>query len=264
MKRVPDRSENVIDNLPTINPLIRESVLTQSRSEDCLTLQGVLGRSLQLSGISLASAGLFWTLVSRNIVNNQIQYGLGWWFFATPFLMYAFVKGMHAKPELSKYIAPVAAAFIGIFYGSLSGMAQAGGLGGTVLQAASVALFSFFGMFLAYRLKWIRVEVGFVRAIYFSISALLSIFVANGLLSILFLDYRDQIFTFSQLSLGLHAGIFVLSCAVFALDLSVIEDNMNAKAPKHLEWYFGFSLVFNLVWMYVTLLLLFARLGKGR
>ncbi|TAL90248.1 MAG: hypothetical protein EPN69_12840, partial [Rhodanobacter sp.] len=44
------------------------------------------------------------------------------------------------------------------------------------------------------------------------------------------------------------------------LDFDMIEQGVNARAPKYMEWYGAFALVVTLVWLYLELLRLLSKL----
>ncbi len=56
----------------------------------------------------------------------------------------------------------------------------------------------------------------------------------------------------------------VLAALSFTLDFWTIETMTDAGAPKWMEWYGAFGLTVTLIWLYITLLRLFAILGRAR
>ncbi|SVE60270.1 uncharacterized protein METZ01_LOCUS513124, partial [marine metagenome] len=48
------------------------------------------------------------------------------------------------------------------------------------------------------------------------------------------------------------------------LDFDFIENAVEAQAPKHMEWYAAFGLVVTLVWLYIEILRLLAKLRDRR
>jgi uncharacterized YccA/Bax inhibitor family protein len=48
------------------------------------------------------------------------------------------------------------------------------------------------------------------------------------------------------------------------LDFDMIERGAQLGAPKYLEWYAGFSLLVTLVWLYIEILRLLAKLNSRR
>jgi uncharacterized YccA/Bax inhibitor family protein len=56
----------------------------------------------------------------------------------------------------------------------------------------------------------------------------------------------------------------VIAALNLILDFDFIEQGVNYQAPKYMEWYAGFSLLVTLVWMYLEILRLLAKLRGNR
>jgi uncharacterized YccA/Bax inhibitor family protein len=65
--------------------------------------------------------------------------------------------------------------------------------------------------------------------------------------------------------MGIAFSGFVVLLASFSLvqDYQIIEESAAAGAPKHMEWYGAFALTVTLVWLYIEVLRLLAKL-RGR
>jgi uncharacterized YccA/Bax inhibitor family protein len=55
----------------------------------------------------------------------------------------------------------------------------------------------------------------------------------------------------------------VLASLNLVLDFDFIENGVESGAPKHMEWYAAFGLLVTLVWLYIEILRLLAKL-RGR
>ena len=56
----------------------------------------------------------------------------------------------------------------------------------------------------------------------------------------------------------------VLAALNLVLDFDFIEDGVRRGAPRYMEWYGAFGLLVTLIWLYLELLRLLARLGSRR
>ena len=54
--------------------------------------------------------------------------------------------------------------------------------------------------------------------------------------------------------------VVVIAALNLVLDFDFIEDGVNRSAPKYMEWYAGFSLLVTLIWLYLAILRLLAKL----
>jgi uncharacterized YccA/Bax inhibitor family protein len=72
-----------------------------------------------------------------------------------------------------------------------------------------------------------------------------------------------EFFAFGQVGLigiGFSVVMVVLASLFLVWDFQTIEEGVAAGAPKYMEWYGGFSLLVTLVWLYVEVLRLLAKL----
>ena len=58
--------------------------------------------------------------------------------------------------------------------------------------------------------------------------------------------------------------VVVIAALNLVLDFDLIERGAQAGAPKYMEWYGAFSLMVTLVWLYLEILRLLAKLKDNR
>jgi uncharacterized YccA/Bax inhibitor family protein len=65
--------------------------------------------------------------------------------------------------------------------------------------------------------------------------------------------------------LGIGISLVIVGIAAFNLliDFAVIEENVRNGSPRFMEWYCGMALLVTLVWLYLEILRLLAKL-RGR
>ena len=66
------------------------------------------------------------------------------------------------------------------------------------------------------------------------------------------------------LSIGISVFVVVIAALNLVLDFDMIEQGAQLGAPKYLEWYAAFSLLVTLVWLYIEILRLLAKLNSRR
>ena len=64
----------------------------------------------------------------------------------------------------------------------------------------------------------------------------------------------------SWMSIGLSAFIVVIASLNLVLDFDFIEEGAENGAPKYMEWYGAFGLLVTLIWLYLEILRLLAKL----
>ena len=67
----------------------------------------------------------------------------------------------------------------------------------------------------------------------------------------------------SGLSIGVTAFAAVIAALNLALDFDMVTRLSQSGAPKYMEWYGAFSILVTLVWLYLELLRLFAKLAAS-
>ena len=79
-------------------------------------------------------------------------------------------------------------------------------------------------------------------------------------LSISFLDPTNG----SLMSIGISLFIVVIASLNLVLDFDYIEEGAEKGAPKYMEWYGAFGLLVTLVWLYLEILRLLAKLNSRK
>ena len=64
----------------------------------------------------------------------------------------------------------------------------------------------------------------------------------------------------SLLSIGLSFGIVIIAALNLVIDFDFIEEGSEKGAPKYMEWYGAFGLLVTLIWLYLELLRLLAKM----
>jgi uncharacterized YccA/Bax inhibitor family protein len=66
--------------------------------------------------------------------------------------------------------------------------------------------------------------------------------------------------------LGIVFSLFVVGIAALnlLLDFDMIEKGVAAGAPKYMEWYGAFGLLVTIVWLYLEILRLLAKLANRK
>ena len=64
----------------------------------------------------------------------------------------------------------------------------------------------------------------------------------------------------SPLSIGISVVVSIVAALNLIIDFDFIEQGARARAPKYMEWYGAFGLMVTLVWLYIELLRLLAKL----
>jgi uncharacterized YccA/Bax inhibitor family protein len=217
-----------------------------------MDLGGTVNKSGILLLICMATAAWAW---SAPAMQGGLLYGA---------LFGAFIISLVAifKPATSPYLAPLYAALEGLVLGAISLMFNQRFPG--IVVNACLLTFSVLGLFLfLYATRVVKVTRGMKVAI---LSATLSICVVYGI--DILLGFFGVHVPFIHSSGWLGIGLSVAICGVAAfnlfLDFDMIETRIRDGSPKYMEWYCGMALLITLVWLYLEILRLLAKLQSRR
>ena len=68
----------------------------------------------------------------------------------------------------------------------------------------------------------------------------------------------------SLMSVGFSLFVVVIASLNLVLDFDFIEEASEMGLPKYMEWYGAFGLMVTLVWLYMEILRLLAKLNSRR
>ena len=68
----------------------------------------------------------------------------------------------------------------------------------------------------------------------------------------------------SLFSIGISVFIVAIASLNLVLDFDFIEEGAEQGAPKYMEWYGAFGLLVTLIWLYLEILRLLAKLQSRR
>ena len=68
----------------------------------------------------------------------------------------------------------------------------------------------------------------------------------------------------SVLSIGFSLFVVVIASLNLVMDFDFIEEGSEMGAPKYMEWYATFGLLVTLIWLYLEILRLLAKLRSRR
>ena len=132
---------------------------------------------------------------------------------------------------------------------------------GIVLQSVLLTILVLFSMLFAYRSKIIKPTENFKLAVFSAIMAILLLYVIGFFMGLFgtglsILDPRNS----SLASIGFSVFVVVIGAFCLVIDFDFIEEGAEKGAPKYMEWYGAFGLLVTLIWLYVEILRLIAKL----
>ncbi|AHM61358.1 hypothetical protein D770_15520 [Flammeovirgaceae bacterium 311] len=238
------------------NPALKKAFSGSYYAEgsDVMTVKGAVDKSFILILIVLAGAAVSWTLISGGLVPAQpLLIGSG---------IAGFVLAMVTifKAGIAKYTAPLYAVLEGLFLGGLTLFFEMM-FPGIAFQAISLTLGVFICMLIAYKTGVIKATEGFRAGLMAATGAVALVYIISMVMS--FFGYQIPFIHESGLiGIGFSVVVVVIAALNLVLDFAFIEEGAAMGAPKHMEWYAAFSLLVTLVWLYLEILRLLAKLAS--
>jgi uncharacterized YccA/Bax inhibitor family protein len=246
--------------MATANPAMNEAVYRRAGQADTstsvMTLQGAVVKAALLVVILLVTATYTWSQAAEG--NATLAYGL---------LMGGLIGGFITAlvtifiPKVSPFTAPVYAALEGLALGAISAVFEAM-YPGIVIQAVGLSIGVLAVMLFVYGTGIIRATERFKIGIVAATGAVCLVYLVDIVLA-WFSIRIPYIHESGMVGIGFSLVVVVIAALNLILDFDFIEQGVRREAPKYMEWYGGFSLLVTLVWMYLEILRLLAKIRGG-
>ena len=240
------------------NPALKDETFRGIRAEggeDAMTIQGTVNKTGLSLFILMVTAMWTWTrhVQGYPLGGLMLLGGLG-----------GFVVAMVTifKQNAAPYTTPVYGALEGLLLGGLSATYEAR-YPGIVMNAVALTFGTLFALLAAYKSRLIAVTDNMRLGVAAATGGLMLVYLIGFVMS--FFGVRIP-YIHESGPVGIAFSVFVVGLASFNLvmDFDFIERGADAGAPKHMEWYGAFGLVVTLVWLYLEMLRLLAKMQSRR
>jgi uncharacterized YccA/Bax inhibitor family protein len=192
---------------------------------------------------------------------------VGWNFpaLAIPCALLGFVLAMvtiFRSPEKVASTAPFYAIAQGIFLGGVTMMFE-GMYPGIAVQALGLTFGITVSLLFCYKSGLIKPTENFKLMIVSATAGIAILYLVSFIMSM----FGSPIsFIHSNGLMGIGFSVFVVGIAALnlVLDFDFIEEGAEVGLPKYMEWYGAFSLMVTLVWLYLEILRLLAKIASRR
>ena len=136
---------------------------------------------------------------------------------------------------------------------------------GLVFQAICLTIFILFSLLFAYRSKIIKPTQNFKLGLFAATGGVFLLYLFSFIasffgVSVSILDPTNS----SLFSIGASLLIVVIASLNLVIDFDFIEEGAEKGAPKYMEWYGAFGLLVTLIWLYLEILRLLAKLNSRK
>jgi uncharacterized YccA/Bax inhibitor family protein len=243
--------------MATSNPAMNEAVyLRAGRSEtstNAMTLQGSVTKTAILLLMLLVAAAFAWSQATTLAYGLLIAGSIGGFIVAMITIF---------KPNFSPITAPIYAALEGLLMGAISAVFEAN-YPGIVIQAVGLCIGVLAVMLFLFGTGIIRATEKFKIGVIAATGAICLVYLVDMVMSF-FGTHIPFIHEGGAFGIGFSLVVVVIAALNLILDFDFIEKGVQQQAPKYMEWYGGFSLLVTLIWMYLEILRLLAKMRGSR
>lgn len=243
------------------NPALRDSTFRgfAAVGERRMTINGTIGKTLVL----LVLLAFTFTITWSNVMEGDVATGMG-------LAMLGGIVGLVLsivlafKQAWAPVLAPVFAVFEGLLLGGVSASYELSygtqaGMGGIATQALFGTVCVFLTMLLTYRTGLVKVTDRFRAVISIAMLSIFVIYLLSFLLSFAGISI-PLIHSSGPIGIGFSIVVIVVASLMLLVDFDLIERGVRSGAPRYMEWYAGFALLVTLIWIYLEMLRLLAKL----
>jgi len=224
----------------------------KSKTGEVMTLDGAVNKIAISLAVLLFAAYYTYT----NAVMNYVWVGSIGGFIVALITIY--------KKEWAPVTVPIYAVLEGLALGGISKLYAEMFEPGIVPQAISLTLGILIALLFAYKTKIIKVTENFKLGVFAATMGLLIVYLISYFMSVFggtglpIMNPANA----SVLSIGLSIFVIVIASLNLVMDFDFIEKGVENGAPKYMEWYSAFGLLVTLIWLYVEILRLLAKLSS--
>ncbi len=239
------------------NPILNDKFTAQERvlQGEPMTVNGTLQITAFLGILLVASAAFVWSRFTLGYTDLAIL-------LTEAGAIVGFILALIVAFTRIKYLIPVYAVCEGMFLGGISATFEAS-YPGIVSQAVLGTFAALFSMLALYRLNVIRCTDKF-RSVIFIATASIAVIYLVDFIGHFFHFAIPMINTSSAVGIGFSLLVIVIAALNLIIDFDFIERGAQNYLPKDMEWYGAFGLMVTIVWLYLEILKLLAKLQDRR
>jgi uncharacterized YccA/Bax inhibitor family protein len=244
------------------NPALNEKVFQNTivvPGTDVMTERGTLNKFFFLFLMVMASAAFTW----KAFFDGKDVFP---WMIGSAILGFIVAMVVSFKKEWSPYLAPAYGLLEGVFLGGISAVFNhqfEKVAPNIVMQAVLLTFGAVIAMFLLYRFGVIKATEKFKSVVLIATAGIAIFYLLSIVLGLFHINIG---FINEGTPMGIVFSLIVIVVASLnlILDFDMIEQGAAKGAPKFMEWFGAFALLVTIVWLYLEILRLLAKMSSRR
>ena len=235
------------------NPVLSKSTFINTGSiSEKMTINGTVNKTA-ISLLLLVGTGY----ITFTSINPVILIGCGIGGFIVAIITVF-------KKEWAPITVPIYAILEGGALGGISYMYNSL-YDGIVTNAIFLTIGILLSLLTAYRSGYIKPTENFKLGIFAATGGIAIVYLINFVMGFVGSSMGImQIDNASPMSIGFSVVVVIIAALNLVLDFDFIEEGAEKGAPKYMEWYGAFGLLVTLIWLYLEILRLLAKLNSRR
>lgn len=219
-----------------------------------MTVNGTIQVTFFLGLLTICAASIVWMRYSSGHTDIAMMLTGGG-------AILGFILALIISFARVKYLIPVYAACEGCFLGGISAIFETQ-YTGIVLQAVAGTFAALFSMLLLYRAGIIRATEKFRSVVFIGTASIAAVYLVDIIGGWLFHMHVPLINSASPAGILISVVIIAFAALNLIIDFDFIEKGEQYMLPKDYEWFGAFGLMVTLVWLYLEILKLLAKLNR--
>jgi uncharacterized YccA/Bax inhibitor family protein len=244
----------------TANPALNEKAFKDFAisGTEVMTIGGTVNKCAILILLAIVSAYFTW---SKFASTNSVQ-------AVQPFILIGVIGGFIIalitifRKTAAPITAPLYSIAEGLALGGISAIFEKA-YPGIAAQAIFLTFGVLFALLITYKTRLIKVTENFKLGVVAATGGIALVYIINLIMgffgaSIPFLNDSTPV------GIGISIFIVIIAALNLVLDFDFIESAANQGSPKYMEWYAAFGLMVTLVWLYLEILRLLAKISNNK
>ena len=239
------------------NPILNDKFAEQERilQGEPMTVNGTLQITAFLGLLLFAAAAFVWSRYTLGYTDLALMLTGGG-------VLVGFVLAIIISFTKNKFLIPVYAVCEGLALGGVSATFEVS-YPGIVSQAVAGTFAALFSMLILYRTNVIRCTDKFRSVIFIATVSIAAVYLINFIGGFFYMQV-PLLNSASNLGILVSLVIVVIAALNLIVDFDFIERGAQNMLPKDYEWYGAFGLMVTLVWLYLEILRILAKINSRR
>jgi uncharacterized YccA/Bax inhibitor family protein len=241
--------------MKTSNPALNAQIFQGERAAfgESMTLDGTVNKTgILLVCVGLTAAWAWHVFMQTRSAASVLPL---MWIGLIGGLIFAMITIF--KKTWAPVTAPAYSMLEGLALGSISAVLEVR-FPGIAMQSVGLTFGTLLVLLVAYRSGLIPVTQKFRLGVVAATGAIMLLYIAEMVLGFFGIHFAS-INGSGLMGIGFSVVVVIIAALNLVLDFDFIESGVRAQAPKYMEWYGAFGLIVTLVWLYIEILNLLAK-----